>query len=181
MSTRERLTSPNEMHPDAPGTDNSHNGAMFGKHYIRAYGHAPDGEPLFRALDMAPVLLDSLRTYKHEMSATALAMLDAENVVAKCTATFKSGVGDLKSASDIALHDVRNIRFAVVSEVAAMTKPLADVRQFFLGADYKEQITRLKEFVDLCERLQRLKASGFLDSVADTMLRLDSQPPADLK
>jgi len=31
---------------------------------------------------------------------------------------------------------------------------------------------RLSEFVDLCERLKKLKDSGFLDTVADTMIRL---------
>ena len=40
------------------------------------------------------------------------------------------------------------------------------------AGDYKEEVARLKDFVDLCERLQKLKESGFLDSVADTMLGL---------
>jgi hypothetical protein len=30
---------------------------------------------------------------------------------------------------------------------------------------------RLREFVELCERLQKLKESGFLDAVADTMIK----------
>jgi hypothetical protein len=49
---------------------------------------------------------------------------------------------------------------------------LKDVRQFFLGPDYEREQKRLVEFVDLCERLKRLKDSGFLDTVADTMIRL---------
>ena len=58
------------------------------------------------------------------------------------------------------------------TEVAAMLKPLEDVRQFFLGKDHEAEVARLREFVDLCERLQKLKQSGFLDTVADTMLKL---------
>jgi hypothetical protein len=70
------------------------------------------------------------------------------------------------------LEDIRQTRFAVVRETAEMTGPLKEVRQFFLGGEYKEEIARLREFVDLCERLDKLKQSGFLDKVADTMLSL---------
>ena len=35
-----------------------------------------------------------------------------------------------------------------------------------------EEIARLKEFVDLCERLQRLKRDGVLDALANTMIKL---------
>jgi hypothetical protein len=49
---------------------------------------------------------------------------------------------------------------------------LKDVRQFFLNENHETEVARLKEFVELCERLQKLKASGFLDTVADTMLKL---------
>ena len=54
-----------------------------------------------------------------------------------------------------------------------MITPLRDVREFFLGREYDQQMARLTEFVELCERLEKLKESGFLDSVAETMLRLD--------
>jgi hypothetical protein len=58
------------------------------------------------------------------------------------------------------------------TEVSAMMKPLEDLRKFFLGADHETEVARLREFVDLCERLEKLKESGFLDTVADTMLKL---------
>jgi len=70
------------------------------------------------------------------------------------------------------LEDIRGTRFAVVAETSQMTTALKDVRQFFLGADYTEQIARLKEFVELCDRLNTLKDSGFLDKIADTLLTL---------
>jgi len=71
------------------------------------------------------------------------------------------------------LEEIRQTRFSVVRETAEMAAPLKDVRQFFIGADYREQVDRLKEFVSLCERLKALKDSGFLDKVADTMIRLE--------
>jgi hypothetical protein len=70
------------------------------------------------------------------------------------------------------LNAIRGKRIAVVSEATQMTNALKEVRQFFIGADYKTEMERLGEFVTLCERMQRLKDSGFLDRVADTMLNL---------
>jgi hypothetical protein len=70
------------------------------------------------------------------------------------------------------IDELRGLRMTTTTEVAAMLKPLEDVRQFFLGKDHEAEVARLREFVDLCERLQKLKQSGFLDTVADTMLKL---------
>lgn len=70
------------------------------------------------------------------------------------------------------VQSLRATRYAVVTEIGAISSSLKDVRQFFMGPDYKEEIERLREFVDLCERLQALKNAGFLDAVADTMLKL---------
>jgi hypothetical protein len=49
---------------------------------------------------------------------------------------------------------------------------LGDVRQFFLEDDYKKEIARLHEFIDLCERLKALKEEGLLDAVSDIILKL---------
>ena len=70
------------------------------------------------------------------------------------------------------LNAIRGKRIAVVSEATQITNALKEVRQFFIGADYKTEMERLGEFVTLCERMQRPKDSGFLDRVADTMLNL---------
>ena len=70
------------------------------------------------------------------------------------------------------LEDMRLTRMTVNSELSQLMKPLSELRKFFLGPEHDEEIRRLKEFVELCERLQALKQSGFLDSVADTMLKL---------
>lgn len=77
-----------------------------------------------------------------------------------------------KSMKKDFIDTLRGMRMTSTTEVAAMMKPLEDVRRFFLGDQHKEEVERLKEFIELCERLQKLKESGFLDSVADTMLKL---------
>jgi hypothetical protein len=75
------------------------------------------------------------------------------------------------------LKSIRDTRMSLIPEVAQMMNSLRDVRKFFLDKDYKEEMTRLREFVELCERLKVLKDSGFLDSIADTMLKLEQVKP----
>jgi hypothetical protein len=72
----------------------------------------------------------------------------------------------------MALTTVREQRIALGSETRLLMGALKEVRQFFLEDSYETEIQRLHEFIDLCERLQALKESGFLDIVADTILKL---------
>ncbi len=73
------------------------------------------------------------------------------------------------------LADMRLTRMALDAELGRIMAQLKDVRQFFLSATHDEEVRRLREFVELCERLQALKVSGFLDSVVDTILKLDTK------
>jgi hypothetical protein len=72
-----------------------------------------------------------------------------------------------------AIGTVREQRIALGSETRLLMSALKEVRQFFLDETYEAEINRLHEFIDLCERLQALKESGFLDTVADTILKLN--------
>jgi hypothetical protein len=74
-----------------------------------------------------------------------------------------------------ALGTVREQRIALGSETRLLMGSLKEVRQFFLEENYETEIRRLSEFIDLCERLQALKNSGFLDTVADTILALNNK------
>src|SRR5262249_4643558 len=72
------------------------------------------------------------------------------------------------------LADLRMLRMSMDTEIKVLMASCKDVRQFFLDKDYQTEITRLKEFVELTERLHALKKSGFLDVVAETMLNLST-------
>ena len=67
---------------------------------------------------------------------------------------------------------LREKRFGVDTETRLLMNQLKEVRQFFLDENHDREVDRLREFVDLCERLKALKESGFLDTIADTILRL---------
>lgn len=70
------------------------------------------------------------------------------------------------------VDDVRAFRMTTVADLTTSLIAFKDLRQFFLSEKHEEEMRRLKEFVELCERLKALKDSGFLDVVADTMLKL---------
>jgi hypothetical protein len=83
---------------------------------------------------------------------------------------------DIQSFSEtcaIYLKDIRSLKFASVKEIHELMAALTEVRKFFLGRNHEEETKRLTEFVGLCERLQALRDSGFLDKVADVMLKLE--------
>lgn len=135
-----------------------------------------NGEDYFEIEDINRVLIDQIsKLPKTETRPMVQAAQDARTVIDELLHGLGGDMEKFQVNAKHYLEDIRQTRFAVVTETSAMVNPLKDVRQFFLGNDYKEEINRLKEFVDLCERLQKLKASGFLDTIADTMLRLDSK------
>lgn len=131
-----------------------------------------NGEPHLSLEDIDRVICEQISKLPAETRPNVLAAQDARKIVRELLDGIGGEMEKFNASSKVYLEDIRRTRFAVVSETASMTKELKEVRQFFLGSDYKDQIARLTEFVDLCERLQKLKQNGFLDSVADTMLKL---------
>lgn len=114
------------------------------------------------------------RNLPKEMTKLALAALDARKVLREEMDGIGSVMADFERVSKDLSNEIRNKRMTVVTEASKMTNALKDIRQFFLGPDFEREQKRLNDFVELCERLQALKESGFLDTVADTMIRLAS-------
>lgn len=134
-----------------------------------------DGECLYDPVDLAAEMVLAIqKNAPKEISDLVRIAIDARTALKEST----DGMGEIITAFDrvtkSAQQDIRNTRMSIVAECSHMVNALKDVRQFFLGPDYERETKRLADFVDLCERLKRLKDSGFLDTVADTMLRLSS-------
>ena len=85
---------------------------------------------------------------------------------------WKTSWLEFQTSTGERLLELRQYRLATETEMRLLMASLREVRAFFLDKSYETEIARLREFVDLCERLQKLKESGFLDQVADTMLKL---------
>jgi len=130
------------------------------------------GKEWCRSQDFRDLIVAEIEKMHLETRPNVKAAEDARRIIAELLEGIGGEMEKFRADTKRYLEDIRMTRFAIVTETSQMTGPLKEVRQFFLGADYKEEITRLKDFVELCERLQKLKESGFLDSVADTMLGL---------
>jgi len=134
------------------------------------------GNPLINADRMAPMVAGWAIQIANKIP-DIMSTLIEQTVEAKTALHLAvEGIGEnaekLKPIKQEVINELRGLRMTTATEVAAMLKPLEDIRKFFLGTEHDKEITRLREFVDLCERLEKLKQSGFLDTVADTMLKL---------
>lgn len=77
-----------------------------------------------------------------------------------------------KEQSKEVLEDIRQTRVAIEFESRKLLSECADVRKFFLGEEHTNEVAKLREFIELCERLRALKNDGTLDKIADTILKL---------
>jgi hypothetical protein len=107
--------------------------------------------------------------------AMEMAREEMDNSKAALEATFN----DMAKLADriIALcanqvRDVREARMAMNREVASMLAELRDVRKFFLEENHAQEVSRLQEFVKVCDHLRQLKADGTLDAMSDTIVRM---------
>lgn len=146
------------------------NGQYISKEGIKI--HMVNGQPMMDVESTYAYLERRVAELVNEVAPGVKAAKDARATIDELLHGIGGDMEKFQAATKLYLEDIRATRFAVVTETASMTKGLKEVRQFFLGGDYKEEIARLREFVELCERLQKLKESGFLDKVADTMLTL---------
>lgn len=138
--------------------------------------HDEDGKPLLNVgklnVAIANEVIKTAKTIPEAMSQLTEQAIDAKTALAEACNGIGVNMEKLKPMKKEMIDELRGLRMTTTTEVAAMLKPLEDLRKFFLGAEHDKEIARLREFVDLCERLETLKKSGFLDTVADTMLKL---------
>jgi hypothetical protein len=131
-----------------------------------------NGQQMIDTDEVAVLICAEIAKLPKETRPNVKAAEDAREIIRELTIGIGGEMEKFRADSKRYLEDIRNTRFAVVTETSQMTGALKEIRQFFIGSDYKEEIARLKEFVELCEKLNALKDSGFLDNVADTMIRL---------
>jgi hypothetical protein len=100
-------------------------------------------------------------------------MTDAKLALDLAYSTIRPEWLEFIKESNKYLTDFRQWRMAMDGEIGKALKEAQDVRKFFLADDHAEEIKRLREFIELCERLNALRKDGFLDRVADVMLKLE--------
>ena len=70
------------------------------------------------------------------------------------------------------IEKIRTTRMTVDREVTGIISAWRDVRKFFLDSDHDREMKRLREFIDLCHELKKLKEDGILDALSETVLKL---------
>lgn len=102
---------------------------------------------------------------------------DAAQALDEIASNVQTSWLDTAEALTEFIKEVRSKKIALQIETKSLLSSLTDVRNFFMADDHTSEVQRLTEFVSLCERLEKLKQSGFLDTVADTMIRLENKKP----
>jgi hypothetical protein len=132
----------------------------------------PGGETLYRLEDVRRLLLIMADDLPKEASPLLQRAKDVRAAVNELTDGIGGDMNLFRDQVKKHLEEIRLTRMTMLTETAQMSRSLREIRQFFIGPDYHNELQRLKDFVELCERLHQLKANGFLDKIADTMLNL---------
>lgn len=107
-----------------------------------------------------------------EVAESASIVTQALSVIEASREQFKGLVKDFGDMQRKYVEDLRIMRMSSIKELSESRRELADIRRFFLDPEHAVEVDKLKEFVEVCERMKALKDSGFLDTIADTILKL---------
>jgi hypothetical protein len=133
-------------------------------------------EEVFAMSEVAPLAIMEHETQVGEGIKKAESLVEkAHEVVDACSYLvdhIHEPFGQYQTWIKAELLHIRETRMALESETRQLMSALKEVRTFFMDKDYELERARLAEFISLCERLKALKDNGFLDSVADTILKL---------
>ena len=70
------------------------------------------------------------------------------------------------------IKEIRSVRMTVTSEISSMLKDMTDIRKFFLDSSYKEEMERLKNFVNICQEIKKLKQDGTFDAICESAIKM---------
>lgn len=102
-------------------------------------------------------------------------VVDARKALDLALNTFRKDSLEYLDELDSYLLRLRQTRMALDTESKMILAQCADVRKFFLSDAHGEQVKRVGEFAECCQKLKELKESGFLDAIADTILKLEEK------
>jgi|SRR5208283_1463612 len=114
-----------------------------------------------------------------QMDVVTVAVQESTDELKKARAELEITVNSIKKLGDaikplidIEVGRIRAARMTIANETSLAIVALKDVRKFFLDDDYQKEVQRLREFIDLCERLDEIRQSGLVDAVSDAIIKL---------
>ncbi len=134
-----------------------------------------DGEECVPIDEIHSWIVDTINEMPPKTTVTVQEAKDAREVVTDLLHGLGRDVENFGETCNEHLQFIRRRTNSIARETNDLLPHLKDVRSFFLSKDHETEIQRRKDFIETCERLKDLKDSGFLDDVADTILKLDSK------
>jgi len=139
-------------------------------------------QAMYKKSDMDRVLCDagiasSVRRHTEvrmtdELNQALAEYAAAADVIVKARETFSALEEVVNSQIRGFMGQLRDLRMAIRSEMAAITTEMKELRAFALAPEHEQEVRRLRELCDLCDRLRALHASGLLDAVTGTIVTL---------
>jgi soluble cytochrome b562 len=96
--------------------------------------------------------------------------MDAAGSVNDLLQGLAGKVEELQEIKGTLIATLRDTRFAASREIKEIQTGVADLVSLIDGEQASRNVASLKEFAEVCERLQRLRESGIFDSVLELML-----------
>ncbi len=152
-------------HPLPPGFKDAGNGMALGKSMAEKAGDE-------LSADIAAAINKKVDRLKDNTIDLAIRSLEARAFLEAHTDAIQTSWLNWMEETGKVMESIRQTRVAIGLEANKLLSECGDVRKFFLADDHAKEIARLREFVELCERLRALKADGTLDKLADTILKL---------
>lgn len=135
----------------------------------RAYGVKSEEQV---TVEISESLLKIINSLDDKTISLALRSAEARKILDIHTTHVKKEWMDWHDETSKVMEQIRQTRVAIGFESKQLLAECGDVRKFFLSDDHEKEIARLREFIELCERLRSLKNDGTLDRMADTILKL---------
>lgn len=112
------------------------------------------------------------KTMPKKMEELAKKTASARETLEKAVTGIGESMEEVKPLCSKYLKDLGYFRGQAHDEVIKASKEIKALRALFMSTDYDREMERLKEYIDVCERLAALKKEGILDDVSETLLKL---------
>jgi len=130
------------------------------------------GEECYSFDDLAVLIAEQIGKMPRETRPMVLAAQDARSIIDELYRGIGGDMDRHRENMKNNISAIKGFKIAYVAEINTIKKELQDIRTFFVGAEHDREIARLREFVELCERISVLKKAGTLDAVAETIIKL---------
>lgn len=155
------------------GTRGAH---MPGQSYVSQAGlriKMVNGEPM---ISLEDAYMACARDIRRIVAKTIFPKATDVNSVSKILEETMLGIGGEMERFQAEFRDqmiaLHQTKLAVLAELKVQKDTLLTTRKFFTGKERSDELVELKEFLTLCERLEKLRADGFFEQIAEPILNL---------